>query len=258
MFPVGLFVGYTYPLLHRHQNTLAHAIITISSIVLLGMVVAFYQMFVPHPTVSGEGKIQTLIPVDQINRNNVKNLKEAWRYRTGDFSTGSGNGAGNTILSRPQEADTGKHLWKAQINSKADAWERCRGVAYFDSTKLLQQPTLAGSTVVTAVTINTVCPQRIYTNAPDERLIGVNAQTGQRCEDFGEKGTVNLLEGLGEGTKAPRFEVTSAPTIAGTTIVVGSRIADNFATDMPSGVIRGYDVITGKLRWAFDLTLIMF
>lgn len=46
--------------------------------------------------------------------------------------------------------------------------------------------------------------------------------------------------------------MTSAPTIAGTTIVVGSRIADNVAADMPGGVIRGYDVITGKLRWAFD------
>lgn len=57
---------------------------------------------------------------------------------------------------------------------------------------------------------------------------------------------------MGDGTKAPRFEVTSAPTLAGTTLVIGSRIADNVAADMPWGVIRGYDVITGKLRWVFD------
>jgi quinate dehydrogenase (quinone) len=35
------------------------------------------------------------------------------------------------------DADSGKQLWKAEVNSKADAWERCRGVAYFDSTKPL-------------------------------------------------------------------------------------------------------------------------
>ncbi len=46
--------------------------------------------------------------------------------------------------------------------------------------------------------------------------------------------------------------MTSAPTIAGTSIIVGSRIADNFAADMPGGVIRAYDVITGQLRSAFD------
>src|SRR5690606_17505918 len=43
-----------------------------------------------------------------------------------------------------------------------------------------------------------------------------------------------------------------APTLAGTTIVVGGRVADNVATDMPGGVVRGFDVITGQLRWAFD------
>jgi glucose dehydrogenase len=26
------------------------------------------------------------------------------------------------------DADSGKQLWKAEVNSTADAWERCRGV----------------------------------------------------------------------------------------------------------------------------------
>lgn len=40
--------------------------------------------------------------------------------------------------------------------------------------------------------------------------------------------------------------------MAGSVLVIGSRIADNFAADMPGGVIRAYDVITGELRWVFD------
>jgi glucose dehydrogenase len=34
--------------------------------------------------------------------------------------------------------------------------------------------------------------------------------------------------------------------------VVGGRVADNVQTDMPGGVLRGFDVITGEMRWAFD------
>jgi quinate dehydrogenase (quinone) len=52
--------------------------------------------------------------------------------------------------------------------------------------------------------------------------------------------------------EANEYSLTSAPTLAGTTLVVGGRVADNASTDMPGGVIRGYDVMSGALRWAFD------
>ncbi|CAM4378018.1 glucose/quinate/shikimate family membrane-bound PQQ-dependent dehydrogenase [Acinetobacter pragensis] len=296
MFPAGLFAAlmFTLPSIRRYQsqNGAAAPAYAIAGMTVIGMLIGFYQMFQPHPTVAASGQELPLIPVDpakqqvswehyggdaegtrfaaldQINRNNVKGLKEVWRFQTGDLTTGSGNGAEDQVtplqvgdkvfVCTPHnnifalDTDTGKQLWKAEVNSKADAWERCRGVAYFDATQPLVQPTLAGSTPVTAVANNTVCPRRVYTNTPDGRLIAVSADTGERCKDFGINGTVNLLEGLGDGTAAPRFEVTSAPTIAGTTIVIGSRIADNVAADMPGGVIRAYDVITGELRWAFD------
>ena len=296
MFPAGVFAAllFTLPAIRRYQtqSSLVAPAYTGATVVVIGMLIAFYQMFQPHPTVAASGQELPLIPVhadkqqvnwqhygndtggsrfaalDQINRNNVQQLKEAWRFRTGDLTTGSGNGAEdqttplqvgdkvfvctphNNIIAL--DTDSGKQIWKAEVNSKADAWERCRGVAYFDVTQPLVQPTLAGATPVTTVAANTACPRRVYTNTPDGRLIAVNADTGERCKDFGIDGTVDLLVGLGDGTKAPRFEVTSAPTIAGTTLVIGSRIADNVAADMPGGIIRAYDVITGKLRWAFD------
>ncbi|MEG2920562.1 MAG: glucose/quinate/shikimate family membrane-bound PQQ-dependent dehydrogenase [Acinetobacter sp.] len=296
MFPAGVFAAllFTLPAIRRYQaqSSLVAPAYTGATVVVIGMLIAFYQMFQPHPTVAASGQELPLIPVnadkqqvnwqhygndtggsrfaalDQINRNNVKDLKEVWRFQTGDLTTGTGNGAEdqttplqvgdkvfvctphNNIIAL--DTDSGKQIWKAEVNSKADAWERCRGVAYFDATQPLVQPTLAGATPVTTVAANTACPRRVYTNTPDGRLIAVNADTGERCKDFGIDGTVDLLVGLGDGTKAPRFEVTSAPTIAGTTLVIGSRIADNVAADMPGGVIRAYDVITGKLRWAFD------
>ncbi|VTP64136.1 Quinoprotein glucose dehydrogenase [Leclercia adecarboxylata] len=36
------------------------------------------------------------------------------------------------------------------------------------------------------------------------------------------------------------------------TIVIAGSVTDNFSTRETSGVIRGFDVNTGKLLWAFD------
>ena len=88
-------------------------------------------------------------------------------------------------------------------------------------------------------------------NTIDDRLIALDADNGQFCPDFGTNGSVNLREGMGAAAD-PSYVLTSAPTLAGTTVVVGGRVADNVSTDMPGGVVRGYDVITGQQRWAFD------
>jgi quinoprotein glucose dehydrogenase len=47
--------------------------------------------------------------------------------------------------------------------------------------------------------------------------------------------------------------VTSAPTVIGDRVVVGSFIADNIRTDAPSGVVRAFDPRSGALVWAWDL-----
>jgi quinoprotein glucose dehydrogenase len=62
---------------------------------------------------------------------------------------------------------------------------------------------------------------------------------------------VDLREGFAE---APRWEayVTSPPLVLGDVAVVGGLVQDNLRVDAPAGVIRGFDVRTGALRWAFD------
>lgn len=188
MFPAGVFAAllFTLPAIRRYQaqSSLVAPAYTGATVVIIGMLIAFYQMFQPHPTVAASGQELPLIPVDadkqqvnwqhygndtggsrfaaldQINRNNIKDLKEVWRFQTGDLTTGTGNGAEdqttplqvgdkvfvctphNNIIAL--DADSGKQIWKADVNSTADAWERCRGVAYFDTTQPLVQPTLAG------------------------------------------------------------------------------------------------------------------
>ncbi|WDR02204.1 pyrroloquinoline quinone-dependent dehydrogenase [Devosia algicola] len=86
----------------------------------------------------------------------------------------------------------------------------------------------------------------------DARLIAVDAETGQLCSDFGVNGEVNMREGIGR-TVPGWFGNVAAPTIVRGIVVMGAQVRDGQAEDAPSGVIRGYDAVTGKLAWAWDM-----
>ena len=298
MVPAGLMVlaAATWPALRKREGkpSCAKGAVGVCAVLIIAMGVTFVQMFQPHPTVPFSGEKRPLVPVkddakqqnwdhygntaggsrfvalDQITRDNVKNLKPVWTYHTGDVpESPDGNGAEDqqtplqvgdrVFLCTPHnnviavDADSGKEIWKAEINAKSAIWMRCRGLAYFDATKPLAQPTVAGSTPVLPAQVapGAACQRRILMNTIDGKLIALDADNGKFCPDFGTNGSVNLHEGMGDASD-PTYVLTSAPTLAGTTVVVGGRVADNVSTDMPGGVIRGYDVITGQLRWAFD------
>ncbi|ODN71040.1 PQQ-binding-like beta-propeller repeat protein [Methylobrevis pamukkalensis] len=48
--------------------------------------------------------------------------------------------------------------------------------------------------------------------------------------------------------------MTSAPTIVRGVVVIGHQVLDGQKRDAPSGVIKGFDAVTGELRWAWDMT----
>ena len=289
-------VAASYPLMRKAVGKPSAIVPSfIVAIVLLAASLAgFAGMFVPHPTVPFAGTEAPLVPVDpakeqknweaygntsggsrfvaldQITRDNVKDLTVAWTYHTGDTPISPGaNGAEDqetplqvgdkVFLCTPHnnviaiDADTGKELWKNEINAKSSVWMRCRGLAYFDATQPIVQPTVDGSTPVTTVSVaeGAPCQRRIFMNSITAQLYAIDADTGKFCADFGDNGRVDLRVGMGNAPD-PQYVLTSAPTLAGTVVMVGGRVADNVQTDMPGGVMRGFDVITGKMRWAFD------
>lgn len=264
----------------------------LAGLLAIGIVAGGYGMFIPHDSVSPNGELPGLTKVDpakaqknwahygndeggsrfaaldQINRSNVAKLVPAWTYHTGDVAISNGNGAEdqmtplqvgdkvfvctphNNIIAL--DADTGKELWQNKINAQSAVWQRCRGLAYFDASAAIAAPT-DGSTpdAPVAVPAGANCTRRLLTNTIDARLIAVDADTGEFCQGFGTNGQIDLKAGLGNVPDS-YYQLSSAPLMAGTTVVVGGRVADNVQTDMPGGVIRGFDVVTGAMRWAFD------
>jgi len=188
-------------------------------------------------------------PQQQINVANVDQLERSWEFRTGVDGTFKGTpiqiGDGlylctgqNIIVSL--DPDSGAQRWRfdPEIDTpRFGFWDTCRGVTYYEAPA--ERP-------------SAVCPQRILTATTDARLLAVNAHTGERCSDFGDNGEISLLPGMGE-VKAGFYFVTSPPTIANGTLVLGGWVADNQETEEPSGVVRGFDPISGELRWAWDM-----
>jgi quinate dehydrogenase (quinone) len=144
----------------------------------------------------------------------------------------------NIIISL--DPDTGAEQWRfdPQISTPPFGfWDTCRGVTYYKAPEL---------------TRGDICPERIFTATTDARLLAVDSHTGERCSDFGDNGEISLLPGMGD-VKPGFYFVTSPPTIANDTLVLGGWVADNQEVEEPSGVVRGFDPSTGALKWAWDM-----
>jgi quinoprotein glucose dehydrogenase len=195
-------------------------------------------------------------PLDQIDTDNVARLTLAWSYRTGDVRPGSDGtrfqatplmADGRLLVSTPfgrviaLRPDSGDVLWQfdPHIDLEADYGDFAnRGVAYWrDPRDDDDRP----------------CARRVFVATVDARLIALDASTGQPCRGFGQHGEVSLQRGLRNAPRyAGEYQVTSPPAIVGDVVVVGSAIADNQRADAPSGIVRGFDARTGRLRWTWD------
>jgi quinoprotein glucose dehydrogenase len=204
------------------------------------------------PTYGGGHGAQRYSDLSQITPANVGQLKRAWVFRTGDISKNFGVEMtplkiGDTVYgctSRHKlfalDAATGKQKWMFNPKTPAEfapSNSACRGVAYYE------QPNARPGEA---------CAVRIIAGTLDAKLIAVDAATGQSCKDFGTGGIADLNDGLGE-VPPGMVSVTSAPTIVRGVVVTGQQVIDGQRRWAPSGVIRGYDAVTGSLRFAWDM-----
>jgi quinoprotein glucose dehydrogenase len=196
-------------------------------------------------------------PAAQINRDNVGQLKVAWSYRTGaldQVGDDKRNAAfeatpilvdGKLYLSTPfdhviaLEPETGKKIW--EYDPKLDTSHgfsevTSRGVsAWKDSAAKPGQ----------------LCGLRIFIGTLDARLIALDGETGKPCADFGANGQVDLTKDVNL-RDAGQYQVTSSPAIAGDLVITGSSIGDNRAVELERGIVRAFEVRSGKQRWSWD------
>ena len=206
---------------------------------------------------------QRYSPLTEITPANVKDLKVAWVFRTGDLP-GKNDPAETTFEVTPikvrdtlyfcsqhqrlfaVDARTGKLRWSYDPEVKDNPTFQhltCRGVSYHE--------TAAGAVDTRGAPAPADCPHTIFLPVNDGRMIALNADTGATCRGFGDHGTLDLQEGMGVKTSG-FYEPTSPPIVSDKIIVIAGAVIDNYSTQEPSGVIRGFDIYSGRLVWAWD------
>jgi quinoprotein glucose dehydrogenase len=199
------------------------------------------QTNVDWPIYRGDAKGNQYAPLAQIHAANVHRLERAWEYKTGDANQRSTMHAnpivvdGVMYLTTPSlkavalNAATGKEIWvfdPARYNNGTVVRLRNRGVTYWKGTG----------------------GERIFHFVRD-RVYAVDAKTGALITTFGTGGFIDLRQNLGVDPASAVIEMTSPGAVYKNMLIIASRVNESY--DASPGHIRGYDTVTGAMKWIF-------
>ena len=200
--------------------------------------------------------------LDQINKDNVKDLEIAWRWYSANYgpipefyfrATPLEVGgvlytvAGERRAAVAIDAGTGETLWMWRMKNNP-RWEKSprrfsgRGLSYTE---------VDGKGRIIVVT-------------PGYYMVMLDAATGRPVDKFGENGIIDLQEGLGYEVDPvhgidPKYGLIthgSPPIVVNGIIVVGNSHGRGYYPKQKENIpghIRGYDVRTGKQLWIFHV-----
>ena len=198
----------------------------------------------------------------EITPENVHNLERAWVHRSGDFQDGA-NTRGtisneiqtsfqatpllvdetlyyctpfNRVFALNPETGQEKWIFDPEVDPAGRPLKTCRGLSSWKDSNKNQAD---------------VCYHRIVGITMDVELFSIDGKTGKLCDDFGNKGIVNLRKGLGNHPDTYYWS-SSPPAIIGNKLIVGGSVIDNLSINIPGGVVRAYDIRTGELIWYWD------
>lgn len=182
----------------------------------------------------GDEGVTKYSKLDEINISNVSKLKVAWIYKSGNTK---GNVQLNPIIIRDMmyittpasnliaiHAATGKEIW--QFNSSRNGENLGginRGIAFWTDGK---------DEIIYFTSSN-------YLNA-------VNAKTGIAIASFGDRGRININDGLMKPADKMNMTSPASPVIYKNLVIIGG-----LSWSSPANV-SGFDVKTGKRVWIFN------
>jgi quinoprotein glucose dehydrogenase len=199
-------------------------------------------------------------PLDQINGSNFDKMEVAWRFKTDSFGTFpeyklegtplmvkgvlyTTAGTRRSVIAL--DARTGELIWAHSLregkrSAVAPRQLSGRGVAYWTDGK--------GDDRVLYVTTG-------------YRLVSLNARTGALIPSFGNGGIVDLKVGVVKGEneqidlETGEIGVHTPPTVAKDVVIVNSAFREGATVhthNNTKGLVRAFDVRTGKQIWRFD------
>lgn len=215
--------------------------------VALTALLAAGQSTIDWPNPAGDKAGTRYSALHQINRNNVKDLKIAWTYHTGDIDQAHQSAIEctpividgimyvTTAFSRVAALDaaTGREIWKYDPhgdNPKSEYRGVNRGLAWWGGAHRGER--------------------RILEGTADGLLISLDARTGKPDPNFGDHGIVNLRTDMGKDLTGLAYGVTSPPAVFEDIVILGFLNGEGPGPGSP-GDIRAFGIRTGKELWRF-------
>ncbi|HEY2385086.1 MAG TPA: PQQ-binding-like beta-propeller repeat protein [Terriglobia bacterium] len=206
-------------------------------------------------TWGGDGGNTRYSPLDQINAQNVKNLKIAWVWKSDNFGAAPEmknentplmvNGvlyfaAGDRRAVIAADPATGETLWVYRYPEPTDritgVRKNNRGLAYWSDGR----------------------QSKILTVTPGYELIALDARTGQPDAVFGNKGIVDLTEQLEKDANfnpsVAHLMNTSPPLVFGNVAIIPTALENARVVKSMKATkadMLAFDVRTGKKLWSF-------
>jgi quinoprotein glucose dehydrogenase len=206
---------------------------------LCGFVISTHYADQNWPEYNGNGARSHYSALNQITKDNVRQLKAAWTYASGGADTvrnrsqmqcnpividGILYGVSAGIQAFAVNAASGQEIWKTNLNDNGGTLSR--GVTYWSDGRA----------------------KHIFFGA-GKYIYALNAADGSLIPNFGENGRIDLRVGV-ERPGADDYITSNTPnTIYKDMLITGARVNENETALL--GDVRAYDVRTGKLVWTF-------
>jgi quinoprotein glucose dehydrogenase len=206
------------------------------------------------PVYAGDPGAAHYSPLSDVNRDTVARLQIAWEWKPAEdamqaFGTRPGNFQNtplmiddvlyvSTMYNRvvALDAETGKELWAFDPKAYEDG----------------QPPNGTGFVHRSVAAWRDGDRLRIFLNSR-YRLICLDAKTGEPVSSFGDRGTVDLSNGLRWPINKQHYTNTSPPVVYRNLVIVGNGVGDRLMyRNDPPGDVRAFDARTGKQVWRFN------
>ncbi|UXO70406.1 pyrroloquinoline quinone-dependent dehydrogenase (plasmid) [Pantoea sp. SGAir0184] len=206
----------------------------------------------------GQLNAQKYSPLKQITADNVSKLKKIWEFHTGDVSDGKGDTPATVWSATPIFANdtlyigtpfdrlialnpgTGKEKWHYDTKSPRQALTqpvlKNRGVSYWQA----KNPQ-----------VGQACQKIVYMGTVDGKLYALDADSGKPCENFADKGVLNVNQWNTVNAKFP-LSLLQPPTVVGDHLIVGWAGKDWAYAEAPPGTVFSINAQTGAREWTFD------
>lgn len=193
------------------------------------------------PSYLGDKSVSHYSRLDQISKENVHLLKQAWVYNGGHDSPKNRSqiqcnplvidgvlyGTSAALKLFALDAGTGRERWVFDPNKDSTLASGVnRGLVYWQNEN----------------------EKRLF-YASASHLFAINPDSGQLIKSFGDDGKINLKKQLGREVDDLYFSSNTPGIIYNDLYILGGRLSEG-SGHIP-GHIRAYDVVTGEMKWIF-------